>query len=317
MPLSAEHEGLHPAGSDDADWQESVYLAWRDARSGLGGNHRIGNELNRRTANLWCGVYHQDGTRFRCNKEGDALRPLEEPGLCAGPQRLALDGEDLVFTLDGEGCTAVLHIIDDPGSLAEAGATAFGGTTGAAGTIFSNNFHLFCRVHGTVELDGRTWEVDAPAWRDHSWGVRRWDSFVSSRSFGGSAGDLQFRYGSMVGTNGSFFRHGSLEHGGQALEVASADMVVLVDDDSVRCRGADVRYHLADGAVTVVRMRTIGGMVGSTAQRCGWECVGDVEVDGTDSGWAFLEVNLNARNGADAPMFVLDEAMTNGVRRPE
>ena len=27
--------------------------------SGLGGNHRIGNELNRGTANLWCGVYQR------------------------------------------------------------------------------------------------------------------------------------------------------------------------------------------------------------------------------------------------------------------
>ena len=40
-------EGLHPAG-DDPDWQESAYLAWRDPVSGLGGNHRIGNEPNRR-----------------------------------------------------------------------------------------------------------------------------------------------------------------------------------------------------------------------------------------------------------------------------
>ena len=62
-------EGLHAAG-DDPDWQESAYLAWRDPSSGLGGNHRIGNEPNRGTANLWCGLYHQDGTRFRCNGEG-------------------------------------------------------------------------------------------------------------------------------------------------------------------------------------------------------------------------------------------------------
>src|SRR5689334_8802326 len=35
---SVADEGLHPAG-DDPDWQESVYLAWRDPVAGLGGNH--------------------------------------------------------------------------------------------------------------------------------------------------------------------------------------------------------------------------------------------------------------------------------------
>jgi hypothetical protein len=84
MPPSREDEGLHPA-NDDLDWQESAYFAWRDPASGLGGNHRIGNEVNRGTANLWCGVYHEDGTRFRHNEEDLPLNRLEADGLCAGP----------------------------------------------------------------------------------------------------------------------------------------------------------------------------------------------------------------------------------------
>ena len=147
-------EGLHPAG-DDPDWQESVYLAWRDPVSGLGGNHRIGNELNRGTANLWCGVYHEGGTRFRCNGEALPLVRLDEPGLCAGPQRLFHDGARLRFVLDGDGCRADFEITDE-GSRSFANAQSFTGTAGTAGTIFSNNFHVFCRVRGTVELDGIT-----------------------------------------------------------------------------------------------------------------------------------------------------------------
>ena len=211
-------EGLHPAG-DDPDWQESAYLAWRDPLSGLGGNHRIGNEPNRRTANLWCGVYHQDGTRFRCNGEGLDQVVLDDPvagvfGVAAGPQRIFHDGSHLRFVLDGDGCRADL-VITDEGERSFANAKTFSGPSGATGTIFSNNFHVACRVSGTVELDGRRCEVvDAPAWRDHSWGVRRWDSFVSSRSFGGSHGEgddaLHFRFASMVGSNGSFFRIGAL-----------------------------------------------------------------------------------------------------------
>lgn len=314
--VTSADEGMHPAG-DDPDWQESAYLAWRDARRGLGGNHRIGNEPNRGTANLWCGVYHDGGTRFRCNGEGLALALLDSdgPGLGAGPQRLFHDGGRLRFVLDGDGCRMELEIVDE-GPRSFANAQTFSGTGGAAGTIFSNNFHVSCRVRGKVELDGTSAEVDAPAWRDHSWGVRRWDSFVSSRSFGGSHGGLQFRFASMVGATGNFFRVGSLVCDGEPLPVGEAAMLVHVDDDSVRCPSAEVRYVLEDGSTTTVRIDTIGGMIGATAHRYGWESVGDVSVDGEPGGWGFLETNLNARNGIQPPPFVLADALTNGIIRP-
>jgi hypothetical protein len=318
-------EGLHPAG-DDPDWQESAYLAWRDLSSGLGGNHRIGNEPNRKTANLWCGLYHQDGTRFRCNGEGLDQLVLDDPaagvfGVCGGPQRIFHDGAQLHFVLDGDGCRADL-VITDEGERSFANAKTFSGSSGATGTIFSNNFHVACRVTGTVELDGRRADVvNAPAWRDHSWGVRRWDSFVSSRSFGGSHGvgddALHFRFASMVGSNGSFFRIGALIRAGEKVPVADAAMLVHVDDDSLSCPSAEVRYELEDGRPTVVRIDTIGGMIGVTAQRHGWESVGDVTVDGVPGGWGFLETTLNARNGSGPPGFVLGEAMTNGIVRAQ
>lgn len=315
MARSSSDEGLHPAG-DDADWQESAYLAWRDAAAGLGGNHRIGNEPNRETANLWCGVYREDGTRFRHNDQDLELRRLDRNGLTAGPQTLFHDGDRLRFVLDGDGCRVDLEIEDDAGSLTDTNARAFSGSLGATGAIFSNNFHVFCRVRGRVTLDGLTADVDAPAWRDHSWGVRRWDSFLASRSFGGSLGEtLQFRYGSMVGVNGSFVRHGALIRDGQPLAVDRAEMLVQVDDDALRCPAAEVRYLLESGETTSVRIETIGGMIGSTRERYGWESIGDVSVDGEGGGWGFLEVNNNPRNGHGPPAFVLADALTNGVTR--
>jgi hypothetical protein len=319
---AADDEGLHPAG-DDPDWQESAYLAWRDPVSGLGGNHRIGNELNRGTANLWCGVYREDGTRFRCNGDGLELVRLDDSagmrGIGAGSQRIFSDGERLFFELEDAGCRAELQITDD-GERAYADARTFTGTAGEAGTIFSNNFHVFCRVRGVVELDGVRSSVDAPAWRDHSWGARRWDSFVSSRSFGGSHGEgtdlVRFRFASMVGVNGSFFRQGGVERGGERLGVSRSSMLVHVDDDSVRCPSAEVRFDLEDGGSVAVRIDTIGGVLGVTAQRYGWESVGDVSVDGEPGGWGFLETTLNARNGQAPPPYVLGETLTNGVVRP-
>jgi hypothetical protein len=315
MPITIADEGLHPAGKD-ADWQESVYLSWRDSRAGLGGNHRLGNELNRGTANLWCGVYRDDGTRFRGNGEDLPLERLAAHGVAAGPQRLFHDGKSLRFRLDAEGCRIDFEIEDDERSFTDADAQAFAGSSGAAGSIFTSHFNACCRARGTVELDGHTAEVDAPAWRDHSWGVRRWDSFTSSRSFGGSLGSLEFRFGSMVGANGSFFRRGTLIRDGEPVEVTRAEMLVSVDDDSLRCPAAEVRYHLANGTVTTVRIDVIGGMLGVTRQRCGWESVGDTSVDGKPGGWGFLEVNLNPRSGSAVPAFALVDALTNGIVRP-
>ncbi|MGB8405879.1 MAG: hypothetical protein WCE30_17595 [Mycobacterium sp.] len=313
--MAVVDEGLHPAG-EDADWQESVYLAWRDPVTGLGGNHRIGHELNRNTSNHWCGVYHEDGTRYRCNGEGVELERLNLPGLVAGPQRLFHDGDVLRFVLAGESCHMDVVIEDDPRSFTDATEGAFAGNGTAAGTILSSHFNAFGRVRGTVSLADRTAEVDAFAWRDHSWGVRRWDSFSSSRSFGGSFGDaLQFRYGSMVGVNGAFFRRGSLVRDGEPLEVVRAEMLVTIDDDSLRCPAAEVRYHLADETTTTVRIDIIGGMLGVTGQRCGWESVGDVSVDGKPGGWGFLEVNNNPRNGQHVPGFALGDALVNGLHR--
>jgi hypothetical protein len=239
-------------------------------------------------------------------------------GLGAGPQRIFSDGERLRLALDDAGCKAELEITDE-GERAYANAQTFTGTAGAAGTIFANNFHVFCRVRGVVELDGARSEVDAPGWRDHSWGVRRWDSFLSSRSFGGEHGEgddrLRFRFASMVGVNGSFFRHGGLERAGRRVGVASASMLVHVDDDSVRCPSAEVRFELEDGTRRTVRIDTIGGVLGVTGQRYGWESVGDVSVDGEPGGWGFLETTLNARNGQSPPAYVLGETLTNGVQR--
>ena len=316
MSPSREDEGLHPA-NDDLDWQESAYFAWRDGASGLGGNHRIGNEVNRDTANLWCGVYHDDGTRFRHNEEDLILHRLEENGLRAGPQQLFHDGDRMRFVLEGDGCHIDLYIEDEVDTVSESSAETFVGSKGSTGAIFSNNFHTSCRAEGLVTLDGRTTKINASAWRDHSWGVRRWDSFLSSRSFGGSFGDsLQFRYGSMVGANGSFYRQGSLVEDGKKLDVVSSEMLVHLDDDSLRCPSAEVHYRLGDGRTVSVRIRTIGGMLGVTRRRYGWESIGDVWVDDEPGGWGFLEVNINPRNGQDPPSFVLAEALTNGVTRP-
>ena len=224
--------------------------------------------------------------------------------MCAGPQRIFHDGERLRFVLDGDGCRADL-VITDEGDRSFANAKTFSGPAGATGTIFSNNFHVACRVtgHGGARRPagrgGRRAGLAGPLLGGAALGQLRLQPELRRLPRDGDDA-LHFRFASMVGSNGSFFRVGALSRGGQKVPVADAAMLVHVDDDSVSCPSAEVRYPLEDGGTTVVRIATIGGMIGVTAQRYGWESVGDVTVDGVPGGWGFLETTLNARNG-DGP----------------
>ena len=49
------------------------------------------------------------------------------------------------------------------------------------------------RINGTVQIGGRHHEIDGLYHRDHSWGLRRWDTLRSHRWVAGAFGpDLAF-----------------------------------------------------------------------------------------------------------------------------
>lgn len=60
---------------------------------------------------------------------------------------------------------------------------------GCPSCIADDRFELSCRVRGTVEVDGRTIEVDTTGHRDHSWGTRDWDVVQDWKWISGQAQD--------------------------------------------------------------------------------------------------------------------------------
>ena len=92
-----EDEGSHEPGTDDPDWQESVFVHWYDrAAGGIGGVSRIGHEPNRpdggRSA-LQRFVATTDGTRFRRNDFQLPLEPASTPrGFRSGGSQWHVDG---------------------------------------------------------------------------------------------------------------------------------------------------------------------------------------------------------------------------------
>ena len=224
--------------------------------------------------------------------------------------------------LDGEsdGCRADL-VISDEGDRSYANAKTFSGSSGAAG------HHLLQQLPrglpgaaGTVELDGRRsrWSTPRPgAITPGACGAGTASSRAAASAARTAHGDdaLQFRFASMVGSNGSFFRIGSLSRGGEKLPVADAEMLVHVDDDSVSLpfgRGPLPRSRTADHGRPDRHHRRHDRRDGATlrlgvgGRRDGRRRAGRLGLPRDDP---------QRRATATAPPgFVLGEAMTNGIR---
>lgn len=310
MEVRPEDEGPHPAGPDEA-WQESVYLAWRDIRAGIGGQHRIGNEANRETANLWCGVYADSGERFRHNDEGAPLRRCERgAGLECGPQAMFHDGQDLRFLLESEDCRLDLVVNDPTGELAWIEKS----TNALEGRIYSDHYNGHCRVLGEATLAGRRYEVDAMGWRDHSWGPRHWDSIVCTRSLGGAfETGLTFSILTFLGTDGTLLRRGYVARDGKRVPIGEAELWVAIEEDGVSARGGALVCTLEDGTRHGFDFEVTGGMMGMTRERCGFESIVRVHTEGESEGWGFLEINNNPRLGTAGPYAVLHDGLVNGL----
>ncbi len=310
MDMTPEDEGLHPAGPDEA-WQESVYLAWRDPRSGIGGTHRIGNELNRDTSNLWCGVYADSGTRFRQNDEGVPLVHCERgQGLQCGPQVMVHDGEALRLTLESDGCALDLTVHDAPGRI----AWIEKGKNELDGRIYTDHYNGHCRVSGTAALDGKNYAIDAMGWRDHSWGVRHWDSIVCTRSLGvGFESGLTFNVLTFLGTDGQLLRRGHVVRDGQRVPFREAELWVGIEEDGVSARGGALSCVTETGERHHLDFEVIGGMLGVTRERCGYESIVRVRCAGESEGWGFLEINNNPRLGTAGPFAALHAGLENGI----
>jgi len=312
MEVRPEDEGPHPADADEA-WQESVYLAWRDPRTGIGGQHRIGNEQNRETANLWCGVYADSGERFRHNAEGVPLRRCERgAGLECGPQAMFHDGKDLRFLLESEDCRLDLIVQDSQGWVAWIEKS----TNALDGRIYSDHYNGHCRVSGQASLAGRRYEIDAMAWRDHSWGPRHWDSIVCTRSLGcGFESGLTLSLLTFLGTDGNLMRRGYVARDGKRVPISEAELWVAIEEDGVSARGGALACTLEDGTRHDFDFAVTGGMMGVTRERSGFESIVRVQTAGESEGWGFLEINNNPRLGVAGPYAVLHDGLANGLTR--
>ncbi len=288
---------LRQAPEADEWWQDSAFLAWYAPGAGIGGMTRIGHEPNHEggISALWSGVVTHDGNRFRRN----VASPLDDAdlrddgfGAYGGRHQLTYDGT-LHYRVEEEGCRVDLEIEDfyartdffppDSGTLVD--------------DFASSHFETSGRVRGSVELAGRTYEVDGLCHRDRSWGIRRWDTLLTHRWIPGTVGpELSFGSISWHGIDGSIRQFGYVVREGELVRAEEVDVAVTLEADGLTYRAGTARWSFADGTGLQVDCEPFDGIV---SEHHGVACVDAlcaIEVEGR-KGFCDLEASNNARGG--------------------
>jgi hypothetical protein len=314
---SYEDEGSHEAGTDDPDWQESVFVHWYDRAAGVGGVSRIGHEPNRpgggRSA-LQCFVAAADGTRFRRN---DFQLPYEEAttprGFRSGGSHWDVDSGKPRLRIDESGVDVDL-VMDNFYALTD----FFPPSSSMAQDFAKDHYETSGRIRGTVRIDGRHYDVDGMYHRDHSWGLRKTMTLKSHRWISGTFGpDLSF--GSILwhASDESLVKVGYLVRDGQVMYAAEVDAVTFLEPDGLTHRGGEVRWRMPDGEVLELRAEQMDAVVAQLHNVYYIDSICEVRLPGAEDryGVCDFEVSNNARMGTAPIGLALNAALAQGLSK--
>lgn len=316
MALKPEDEGIQPHDETDPYWQESVFFAWRDENTGIGGNQRVSIEMNRGVSNMWCGVYTDSGQRFRMNQEEQPITLVSSGhGLKCGPLQGVHDGCDYRLQMDSPDCEIDLRIIDmAPGEK-------WGHNSDMQVAISqTNHYDVHIRVEGTARIGTTRVPVNGFGWRDHSCGPRQWGKIRTHRCLTGIFDDdLIYEFFSMLSYDGVISRHGAVIRDKVREEISNFELTAAIEEDGLTTRSADVRARLADGTLFEAHFDLADGVIVVTREFVGVESVGSSRSIGSDrKGFGYFAISNNPRAGTELPpiaMFsVIDQGLTERPR---
>ena len=301
-------------------WQDSVSIVWHADEAGIGGYIRIGHEYDSDPRGpvvaLWFGLVTEDGLRYRRNTsepmvDGDRL----DLGFGAqgGDYSITFENGRLRHRVTDEDCAVDLAVEDfyprtdffpaTAGSLVEEFAAA--------------HFECSGRITGHVRLGENEYEVDGLCHRDHSWGVRRWDTLLNHRWTPGTVGpELSFGAISWHSVDGAVRRFGYVVRDGVVTHAEEIDTVVTFEADGVGARSGRTVWRFADGEEMVLDCVPIDGILFTQHEVASVDNICAIEIDGR-RGFCDLEVSTNPRGGTAAVTSAIGAITTDGLsRRP-
>jgi hypothetical protein len=299
--------------SADEWWQDSAFVVFNDRDAGIGGVFRLGHEPNHAggIAALWFGLTTHDGTRFRrntTNRLGDADRLSDGFGALDGRYRITHDGNAVHYRVEDEHCRADLTVHDfyartdffpQSGSLVE--------------DFASSHFECSGQITGTIDLDGRRYEVDGLCHRDRSWGSRRWDTLLNHRWVPGTIGpELSFGSIAWHAVDGTIRQFGYVVRDGKISYADDVDIVVHMEVDGTSYRGAVATWTFADAEPLILHCAPYDAIVFEHHNVGDVDSICEIEIDGKP-GFCDLEVSTNPRGGSGPITAAIRAITTDGL----
>lgn len=312
MPLV--YEPVHYADGDelphkpgrDPWWQESVFLHWYDADAGVGGIHRIGHEPGQGIVALSCGVFGP-GLRFRRN----GAVPLGEnsSGFGAAGHRFWFDGANHLSVRE-PGCELDLTIADFYPRTDFFPAKSSSLTEEFA----AHHFEASGRVTGTATLGEQTYQISGLCHRDHSWGIRHWQTLVNHRWISGSLSP-ELSFGSIVwqAVDGSLVRGGYVVRKGEVQYADDLEVITYLDVDGLTHRGGKVVWHFGGDELRLT-CRPVDGVLFMHHGVAWVDAICQVEHEGV-TGACDFEISTNPRQGTGPVLASLNANFGEGLTK--
>lgn len=311
--VGPEDEGHHPTGDDEV-WQESVVLVWWDVAAEVGGMHRIGYEPNWRDGgqvSLWNNIFSADAVFKR-----SATIPLTDVNP-TGTTFTSGDGtcqfeytDHAIWTISEEEVQAELHVTD-----AHTPVDIYPKQSTLGQDFAPNHMEVGGTVRGTCTIDGRRYDVDGLAFRDHGWGTRQWDTLLSHRWVAGAlAPDFSFFAVSFHTTDDEIVGFGCVIREG-VLIYAQVDIVAYLEVDGLTHRGGRVTMSLTTGETLVLECDAL--QKGAVSWIHGIACVDTMcrVTLGDRVGMCDFEMTNNALRGSHQPRMAIGGYVENGLHR--
>jgi hypothetical protein len=315
-----DKDALCHKADGDPWWQESVALAWWDDRAGIGGFTRIGHEVGQGTSTVWMGLVTAGGERFRSCQSALPLTEADRAadGIIAGdgtsPVAAALlaDG-GLQWRMERPGLSADLALRD---FYPMTNLWTLGSKGSAASEIAPHHWEASGRLTGTVRLGSSTYDVDALYHRDHSWGLRHWDTIRAHRWVAGTCGpELSFIALTWYSRDGRLGRDAFVNRHGESTMASGVDVVAFVELDGTSTRGGTLRLDLEDGTTVALEAQAVDGIVSSHRNVVCVDTISRIRTDSGLTGFCDFETTHNSQLGTEPIALAVGAALDEGLSR--
>jgi hypothetical protein len=295
-------------------WQDSVVLAWWDLGNGIGGYHRIGHHPfhpDGPQAQLTTNFFTADAVYKRCGWVPLREQDVTETGFGCGDDACRFDFTDhAVWTFDDEVVQGELHVSDFHPPV-----DIYPKTGQLAERITAGHLEVGGAVTGRLRFRGTDHQVDGLAFRDHGWGKRFWEDFVSHRWVAGTFGpDLTVLAVSVLGTDDSLAQFGCVIRDGELTYADTTDIVTYLESDGLTHRGGRLRLELPgepvlDIGLAPLQKGAVSWMVDLMAVT---DTMSTMTLDGR-VGICNFEISNNAARGRHRPRFAVNGVTEDGL----